>query len=267
MFIVYSLAYTNFILLTKQTIHMKKTHAVWPLLVWASASFLFSCKDDDVLPVTNPGTSTDTVRDVGNFSKLVIKAPVVVYLKQGAYEKLKILADSAIVKLIETKVVNDSLVIKVKNDATLTTSNPIKIFITVPKVLYANLAGAGGLLGQNKFNYLADTVVYVLSGAGTFKAELDAIKLKAKISGAGGIELTNGTANDLELETAGAGMFNDETFITKNAAIKLAGAGNVRVHAQQKLDVNISGTGSVFYKGNPVITQNITGTGVLVKIP
>lgn len=234
------------------------------------AAFVLSCiffftacdKDDNSNPV-NPNAGTGTTRDVGNFTKLVNRGPIIVYVTQGDYKPLNLEADSNIVRLIETAVIDDTLVVSIK-DTFIQSAKPIKVFVTVPKILYAKLSGAGGIVGQNKFTY-TEPLTYEITGAGGIEADISTPKLSALLKGAGGMKL-RGTADDVALTISGAGAFAGDSLAAQNAVVNISGAGSAYVSAERKLDVTISGTGSVFYRGNPAITKNITGIGVIIKL-
>jgi Putative auto-transporter adhesin, head GIN domain len=225
--------------------------------------FLAACDKDNSSNPQNPNAGTGTTRDIGNFTKLVNKGPVIVYVTQGDYKPLIVEADSNIVRLIETAVINDTLIVAAK-DTIIQSTKPIKVFVTVPKILYAKLSGAGGIVGQNKFTY-SEPLTYEITGAGGIEAELITTNLTALLKGAGGIKL-KGTVTDEDIKISGAGAFAGDSLAVQNAVVNISGAGSAYVAAEQKLDVTISGTGSVFYRGNPAITKNITGIGVIIKL-
>jgi Putative auto-transporter adhesin, head GIN domain len=225
--------------------------------------FLAACNKDDNSNPQNPNAGTGTTRDVGNFTKLVNKGPVIVYVTQGDYKPLTVEADSNIVRLIETSVINDTLIVTAK-DTIIQGTKPIKVFITVPKILYAKLSGAGGIAGQNKFTY-NEPLTYEITGAGGIEAELSTTKLTALLKGAGGIKV-KGTVTDEDIKISGAGAFEGDALVAQNAVVNISGTGSAYVLAEKKLDVTISGTGSEFYRGNPAITKNITGIGVIIKL-
>jgi hypothetical protein len=231
--------------------------------ILSCAFFLAACDKDNNTDPSNPNAGTGATRDIGNFTKLVNKGPVVVYVTQGDYKPLTVEADSNIVRLIETSVINDTLVVTTK-DTIIQSTKPIKVFVKVPKILYAKLSGAGGIVGQNKFTY-AEPLTYEITGAGGIEAELSAPKLTAVLKGAGGMKLT-GSVTDEDIKISGAGAFNGDALITKNAIVNISGVGSAYVSAQQTLYVSISGAGSVFYRGDPAITKNINGAGVIIKL-
>jgi hypothetical protein len=233
------------------------------LLATTGLFFLSACNKDNSSNSQNKGGDTGTTRDIGNFTKLVNEGPVFVYVTQGDYKPLTVEADSDIVRLIETFVINDTLVVTAK-DTTILNTKPIKVFITVPKIVYAKLSGAGGIAGQNKFTY-AEPLTYEITGAGGIEAELSSPALSAILKGTGGMKLT-GSVTDADVTISGAGAFTGDLLAAQNAMVSISGGGSAYISAEQKLDVPISGTGSVFYRGNPAITKNITGIGVIIKL-
>jgi hypothetical protein len=243
---------------------MKTTLALFSKLILAIGVIAFvSCDKKDTPPNPNPG-GAGTIRDVGNYTKLVNKGAAVVYATQGDYKPLRIDADSAIVPLIETFVKNDTLMIQFKKDTIIKTSRAIKVFVSVPKLLYSRLDGAGGFIGENKFNY-TDSLLYEIKGAGGFKAQMSATRFAGIIKGAGEMEITGVVANK-DVNISGAGKFEGRDLVSQNTVVKVSGVGNAYVNAQKKLNVTITGVGSVYYKGDPQITKSITGIGTLIKL-
>lgn len=243
---------------------MKITLALFGKLMLAIGIITFvSCDKKEDPPNPNPG-GTGTTRDVGNYTKLVNKGAAVVYATQGDYKPLRIEADSAMLPLIETFVKNDTLLIQFRKDTIIKSNQVIKIFVSVPKLLYARLDGAGGFIGQNKFNY-TDSLLYEIRGAGGFKAEMSATRFAGIIKGAGEIEIT-GTVANKDINISGAGKFEGRDLVSQNTVVKVSGVGNAYVNAQKTLNVTIAGVGSVYYKGDPQITKSITGIGTLVKL-
>jgi hypothetical protein len=47
--------------------------------------------------------------------------------------------------------------------------------------------------------------------------------------------------------------------------IDINGTGNVKIDANESLNVDINGIGQVYYKGNPEISSDINGLGDVIK--
>lgn len=89
--------------------------------------------------------------------------------------------------------------------------------------------------------------------------------MKADIAGSGNIHITGETKDEL-IKIAGHGDYKGEDLKAENAEIHIAGSGNVKVFADNKLEIHIAGSGDVYYKGNATIEQHIAGSGTIKKI-
>ena len=105
-----------------------------------------------------------------------------------------------------------------------------------------------------------------LSGAANLESEecLSLNGLVVQLSGAGNVNLC-GTADQLSVGISGAGNFRGYDMVAREVSAIVSGAGNMRVTAEELLDVTISGAGSIRYRGNPQIFQNISGAGSLIN--
>lgn len=105
-----------------------------------------------------------------------------------------------------------------------------------------------------------------LSGASNIRSEecLSLNSLVVQLSGAGNINLC-GVADDISVGISGAGNFQGYDMVAREVSAIVSGAGNMRVTAEEILDVTISGAGSIRYRGNPQIFTNISGAGSLIN--
>jgi len=85
-------------------------------------------------------------------------------------------------------------------------------------------------------------------------------QLDVNLAGAGDVTLA-GSAQTLNIETAGASDISAFDLIATNATISIAGAGNAEVYATDTLDVSIAGVGNVRYDGDAVVTRSVAGVG------
>lgn len=242
---------------------MKKNHFLLLMAAFTYVISLSSCTPDPV-PNPNPNVTTNT-RDVGNYSKLINYTSGEVFLNQEPYKPLRIEGDSAIVTLLETFVTNDTLIIRFKPSSHIFSHDSLKIYASVPKLIYAQLTGSGGITGTNDFVY-TEPVTYVLNGSGNIKAGLTTTRFTGTLRGSGNIEIKSGQTTDKDIAIFGSGNVKADNFVSQNTTVSIPGSGAAYVNAQQKLNVTIQGTGSVFYRGNPQITKTITGTGAVIKL-
>jgi hypothetical protein len=103
-----------------------------------------------------------------------------------------------------------------------------------------------------------------IAGAVSANIELETDRLHVNVTGAASLTLT-GTANRMDISSAGAANVNAFEMITNHVTINTAGAGNIDVYASETLDVTITGAGRVRYDGDPQLTRSILGVGMVTK--
>lgn len=187
------------------------------------------------------GTIISESRSVDNFTSLDISVPANIYISQDPQQDLRIETHEDIMSIVETEVVNGELNIcfsrSVRNLRTL-----------------------------NVYISAADYERIELSGAANLRSEgcLTLNNLEIRSSGASTIDLC-GQADEMSLHLSGASEFKSYNMQAQTVRAVVSGATNVRVTAEQLLDVIISGASKVRYKGNPQIDSDISGAGVLVN--
>jgi hypothetical protein len=91
--------------------------------------------------------------------------------------------------------------------------------------------------------------------------DVKAAEIKTKISGAGDVTL-KGTAQLLDAAVSGAGDLKASNLEADKVKAKVSGAGNAKIFAKQSIDADVSGAGDIIYKGNPAERNvNISGSG------
>lgn len=204
---------------------------------------LGGCYSDDTISGSGPIVLEN--RSLTSFTEITSSIPGKVILTQGNDQEVRVETHSDVINFIETYVVNERLVIETQNGINLRNIDRLRIYITVP-------------------DYQAITI----TGAGSFELApgqcLDVATLRARITGAGRIDVC-GNVDDLTVEITGAGSFNGFDLTSQNTDARITGAGNIRTHSQETLNITISGAGSVYYRGQPDIHSNISGVGRVVN--
>ncbi len=87
-------------------------------------------------------------------------------------------------------------------------------------------------------------------------------KVSASIAGSGNLMLAGGTSGSVEkFSIAGSGKIDALGFNASVANVEIAGSGDCRVNASEKLNVSIAGSGDVYYKGKPMVNSESAGSG------
>ncbi len=228
-----------------------------------SSICLVSCFDNDVI-VGNGNLKTKEV-NISPKSKLKAKGSIDVQVIQAAESSIQIQADENILPYILVDNNDEGeTVVRTKSGYSISTNNIILVTYTSPNIEAVTIAGSGNIVTQNKINNTSEFKVSI-SGSGNATINVHSPRVISKIAGSGNITCS-GETRDAQISISGNGDYKGENLMAENATVKISGSGNVRLHADSKLDINISGSGDVFYRGNPLITEKTHGSGDIKKI-
>ncbi len=143
--------------------------------------------------------------------------------------------DDNLVPLLETTV--DGGTLKIRPKTPVRTKLPMHVKVTAPGIDHIEASGAVDVDVHGAREKLAIR----LSGAGNITGEGKADQLDIVISGAGNADLTK--------------------IVTKSARARISGAGSVELAEPDTLDADISGAGRVTYGGSPKVDKHVSGAG------
>lgn len=180
-------------------------------------------------------------RPVSGFTSIDLRGSANVYVIIGGAESVVVKADDNILPLIETSVRNNQLVISTKNNSSFTSTNPVRVDVTMKSLDDVALTGSG--------------MINV--------PELSADQFKVNLPGSGNINVA-GEVNQVDIKLGGSGIASCGGLKAKSATVNLSGSGNVTVFASESLDATLSGSGTIQYNGNPAdVSKNLTGSGMI----
>ncbi len=215
--------------------------------------------------VVGGGAVISETRNVSNFSIIRNDLSADVEIVRGNEYNIVIEAQENIIELIETNVIGNVLLLKVKNKTNISNTRKIKIYITLPKVEGVVISGSGNVWAKG--SYHSDDISLEVSGSGNITVdELSAKSVYTRISGSGNIAIEEGSGKDLELKISGSGNYQGADFVTEKGDITISGSGDAYINVTDYLKVKIPGSGNVKYNGSPDIDVNISGSGKLTKL-
>jgi len=212
------------------------------LLTSLFTSILFgSCEKALNLPprVVGQGAIESESRAVSTFLKIESRIGADIRISASGHQQLTIRAQRNLIQHIHTSVINNTLIIT-NGGKDLITDSTIILEISVPELEEIRLSGAGTVLSAVPVEHIQ------LSGAGNIRCSGEKEKVSVLLSGFGNIDLLDMQVNE--------------------ADVRIAGNGNVKMHATERLDIVIPGMGNVYYRGKPSVSQDITGIGNIVNI-
>ena len=112
-----------------------------------------------------------------------------------------------------------------------------------------------------------DTLRLEGNGAGSFHMErLEARELEVQGRGATRFDLTGQVGRQV-VNLSGTGAYRAGELISNRTAVSVAGASDVRLWADEVLDVQVAGSAAIRYAGSPRVEQRISGVASLLRIP
>ena len=153
---------------------------------------------------------------------------------------LEIEGDENVLDFVKTEVGNN--ILRLENRQNYSTSEPIRVRISVPNLEGLSVNGAGHI---------------DVKGMKNEKFEIDS-------NGAPTITVS-GTTKVVDIAANGAGKVDTQNLHATRAVVDARGVAKVDLDVSDQLDVEISGPSSVTYKGNPSVNQNIHGPGKLTR--
>ena len=208
--------------------------------------------------ISGEGSVVKKEIDVDGFTGVSLGFAGDVYLTQGSSYNVVVEAQQNIIDNLKREVRNG--VWYVKHDKNVKNSKGVKVYITMPTLDYASVAGSGNLITETKFTGLGNLKATV-SGSGNLKLDVEASDVTGGISGSGKIVL-KGTGSSLDMSISGSGDIYAEDLKVEDCDVAISGSSNAKVWVTGDLDASISGSGDIRYKGDaPKVRARVSGSG------
>ena len=237
---------------------MKKL--VTAVLLIAAIAGSFSCKKE----LIGEGPVSTQSRAISAFAGIDLQMNGNVFYTNNAEWKLEVTAKQSIHYELETKVVNNKLVIRYSNGETYDADESISIRVSGPGVNSLETNTSGSIYCMNA---IEQANLYLRSkGSGSIYLQNVIINyLDAESNVSGRINATGGSAVTEKLKTDGSGKMDLSAIAAKYVTARTIGSGDIKVKASDKLDATIDGSGDVYFSGSPLITTHINGSGRLIR--
>jgi hypothetical protein len=206
-----------------------------------------SCSDS----ACGQGETEHATYETGEFSKIELRVPGKVFLKQSDEFAVEIDAPEKILDKIETEIINGVLTISVE-PSMFQNIKDVSMHISLPVLESLTISGSNKVVGKGTF--ASAQTDFHIDGSGTLELDLDNQETNVYINGSGNVSLTGKSVKHY-IEINGSGNVTNYEFIAETTRIEINGAGNCEVYASKTLRTEINGAGSVSYKGTPSTTD------------
>ena len=181
----------------------------------------------DRMPIVEgSGRIVQQTRNVGDFHAVRTMGSENVEVRFGPKASVVISADDNVLPLLGTRVVDGTL--KLESRGSYRTRNPIRVWITTPKLDEFTSMGSGNVVIHDVNNP----------------------HLKLTLQGSGGMQ-ANGRTAVLDLALMGSGRARLADLWATDVSAGVFGSGEAIVRAAGKLDAQMFGSGTLRYVGNP----------------
>jgi hypothetical protein len=215
--------------------------------------------------VKGSGREADEVRPMEPFNAIRATGPIDLILKASDREQVTVHFDDNLLAVIETRVVADdapTLEIGLAPEASFRSSNTPKVTVEFKSLNAIALRGSGDVRADV---LRSPTMAIAIAGGSDVRVDrMDVDVLGVSIGGSGDFSAA-GRAAEQGYNIAGSGDIRAADLVGQTVKVRIAGSGDVRVHAEQLLDVALAGSGDVIYRGTPVIRKSVAGSGEVRK--
>jgi hypothetical protein len=227
-----------------------------------------SCKKADLLDCFNStGKIVKQEREINEFSSVLLKDNVNLYLRPSNHNKLVLEAGTNLMPKIITSV-NEKGVLEIENENTCnwvrSFDKPLNVYLDFMTLDSLEYRSVGNIYCEDTLR-MDHFLVNIYEGSGILNLLINIKEFQVNLSyGTADVKVI-GRAGSSYLFQAGAGRIDESEAISKNAFIRNWGSNNMFIWASEMIEVEIKGIGNVYYKGNPTqIIKSEIGQGKLL---
>jgi hypothetical protein len=217
-------------------------HVAFALMIGLTACSVHWNDDDDGPGLAASGSGTTRTYQVVDFTGVDLKGSDDVDVRVGAGYSVRAEGPSEQLDRLRIGKDGDTLVVGRRSGMSLGRSGPVKIFVTMPRLAAARIAGSGDMAVDR---VEGPAFTGNIAGSGNLVIATVAVdRTKLRIAGAGDVTAA-GRTGSLGIEIAGSGDIHAPSLTATQAAVSIAGSGNVRARVDGPATVSIMGVGDV----------------------
>jgi hypothetical protein len=231
------------------------------ILFIATMAGSVSCKKETI----GDGPVSTETRNVTSFTSIDLQMNGNVYYTTDPVSKIEITAKESIHAMLETKVINNRLVIRYSNGKTYDEDESIRIAVFAPAVNRFDLNSSGSIYSMNAIQQ--STITVHSNGSGNIQLQhiqTDYLDVESNVSGR--ITIFSGTATQGTVKTDASGKIDLSGIAAKKINARTIGSGDIKVKVSEQLDARIDGSGSIYFSGYPFVRSDISGSGKLIHL-
>jgi hypothetical protein len=225
--------------------------------------FLFNNLSHQSSPAKSTNQMSSEERFVYEIDSLSVNFACVLYIEQAAKETLRVEADDNILPAINTTMSGKRLLISFDEKVAPRPESAITIYLSVKDLEKIELSGASQIYSEGVLKF--QDINLDVQGSSLLSLDIETKRLEAEIRGKAKF-LLRGHAINQFVHINGAGKYQADELISKNAQVKISGSGKAAIFANNALDAKVNGTGRLRYSGQPRITKEVSGAGRIESV-
>lgn len=220
------------------------------------------CKDLTCFSVT--GDVVDRPYWIADINSLEMHCEGEVFLASGDSQSVVLRSDEQLFKVLQFHITNGKLIMEFSEDC-VEDIGRFELYITTTQDFQTiDLRSSGTVVASDSLQ-ATNLTVKVSGSGGVTLSEAHSETMDLQVSGSGNIIVgAVDTLNSSVNRITGSGDIRTFNVISRDVMVNSSGSGNMEVHAIDTLHGSITGSGNVRYKGQPGIDVSETGSGQLV---
>ncbi len=214
--------------------------------------------------VKGNGNVIEKARRVPVYDKVAINSDFEVALLTNDYNKtISVSGDANLHQLIETKVVDGTLIINKKPGFEILSSNaPLKVSITSKTIKEISVEGSGKFYNLGAIEIL--NFKFINKGSAEVVLRLKTDELNIDQQGSGNIVLS-GNSNTVKINQNSSGNIDAKDLSAFYTEVEAKGSGNIYSNTINGIDGSINGSGNLYLKHTKTINVKQNGSGQILK--
>ncbi|MGB3800434.1 MAG: head GIN domain-containing protein [Lewinella sp.] len=186
-------------------------------------------------------------RDVDGFTGVKTCCSFQVEVAEGSFD-VRIEAESNLQEFISTELRGSVLHIKYTDDAHFKSTEPITVYVSLPKLESIDASSSSRVTGTTAFT--GEDLELDVSSSANIEVEFSGDHVELDASSSGRIDV-RGSANRVTADASSASRIEAGDLRADEAVADVSSAANISVHAEKRLRADASSAGSISYSGSP----------------
>ena len=228
-------------------------------LIVLSSVMLMGCGQLGSERIKGNGVVKTETRSISDFNEISVTGAFNVNIFCSSNDNVTIETDENLMKLVETIVKDDELIIRFNKEYNVTNYTVLNVKVPYNSLKEIEVTGSGEVTSKDVVK--EDKLELSVTGSGDILLELLVEYLAAEVTGSGAIHL-KGKVQEAEFEVTGSGDIRAKELNVDVAEASVTGSGDIYLSVKKDLDADVTGSGDINYYGKPdKLKTKVLGSG------